>query len=115
MRSGLDLDPVGALHGLRELILQLPDSILGFGLQVGDALVRLVLRLLDEGIGVGLQLQDGGLGLCPHQVDEPVGLDLKLVDPILGLAQLGCQLVRQRHGAVAVLIRHGCGCCSFAT
>jgi hypothetical protein len=50
---------------------------------------------------------ESSFGLRPQPVDKPITLklELELVDPRLGLAQLGRQFVRQRHCAVAILVR----------
>ena len=63
------------------------------------------LRPVDAGVGVGVHLRDGGFRLCPQPVDKPVGLEFELVDPMLGLAHLSRELVRQRQGTVAILVR----------
>ena len=104
--TGLGLRHLGALRGLRQLLLQGNDELPGLDLQPGHAVVGVGLDPFDPRIGIGLDLVDRGFDVGPQPTHEPVRVLLELGDASLSVAQLGRQLLRQRHGAVAVLVGH---------
>jgi len=103
-RIGIGLCPVGMFPGPHQLVPHQSELLPDLGRLLGDATVDIALSSVDTRVSVSLNLHDGGSGVGSESLDEPIGFVFKLVDPVARSPQLGRQLVRQRHGAVAILV-----------